>query len=68
MYLKITTLVALITVSSLTMAADKKEKKAFEATEKGCAKLVKMIDKSAGNEKKLKGLNKKKAMCEKAGF
>lgn len=68
MYLKMTTLAALIVASSLTMAEDKKEKKAFEATEKSCAKVVQMIKKSAGNEKKLKNLNKRKALCEKAGF
>ncbi|WP_158967256.1 hypothetical protein [Paraglaciecola sp. L3A3] len=69
MYLKMMTLAALVTVSSLSMAADdKKEKKKFEATEKNCARVVKMIEKSADNEKRLKGLNKRKAKCEEAGF
>ncbi|MDU0356032.1 hypothetical protein RS130_20980 [Paraglaciecola aquimarina] len=68
MFLKMMTLAALVTVSSLTMAADKKDKKEFEPSEKRCAKVVKMIEKSADNEKRLKGLNKRKAKCEEAGF
>jgi len=69
MFLKTTALIALISISTLSLAADeKKSKKSFQATDKSCAKLVKLINKAAGDKKKLKKFDKRKEACLKAGF